>query len=274
VATSVAVHGLAFLLLFALRFSTNVPSIPVPEEHFTLLAPVVRTPVLPRKVQVPRPEYHPIPQVRAHLELPPVFMIPAPAVEISKPALPEIHASPVAAMAIPLVRKESGFQELKAAAPAPAPKPVVRASGFQSTESSVTGAAHGTLVAVGSFNTASGAEGAPVRNAVSRAGGFSDASASTPRAASHGSITSGAFGDTTVEKSARQTALPRASGAALTPVEILSKPKPAYTEEARAKKIEGEVLLEMQFSASGEARVVRVVRGLGHGLDETALAGC
>ena len=27
----------------------------------------------------------------------------------------------------------------------------------------------------------------------------------------------------------------------------------------------------MQFSASGEARVVRVVRGLGHGLDETAL---
>jgi TonB family protein len=60
--------------------------------------------------------------------------------------------------------------------------------------------------------------------------------------------------------------------AALTPVEIISKPRPAYTDEARAKRIEGEVLLEMQFSATGEARVLRIVRGLGHGLDETALA--
>ena len=161
------------------------------------------------------------------------------------------HAPPVAAIAIPLVRKESGFQEVKADAPALAPKPVVRASGFQSTESSVTGPARGTVGrSPGSFNTASnitsGAERAPVRNARFREqGGFSDASASSARAASHGSITSGTFGDTTVDKECEgQTALPRASGAALTPVEILSKPKPAYTEEARAKKIEGEVLLE------------------------------
>ncbi len=37
-------------------------------------------------------------------------------------------------------------------------------------------------------------------------------------------------------------------------------------------KVEGEVLLDMEFSASGQARVVRVVHGLGHGLDENAIA--
>ena len=54
------------------------------------------------------------------------------------------------------------------------------------------------------------------------------------------------------------------------PVEILSKPTPAYTDEARAKKLEGEVLLEVQFAATGDIRVLRVVRGLGYGLDESA----
>jgi TonB family protein len=55
-----------------------------------------------------------------------------------------------------------------------------------------------------------------------------------------------------------------------TPVEILFKPAPAYTDEARALKLEGEVLLEVEFSASSQVRVVRIVRGLGHGLDESA----
>jgi len=55
-----------------------------------------------------------------------------------------------------------------------------------------------------------------------------------------------------------------------TPVEVLFKPRPAYTDEARAKKIEGEVLLEVVFSASGEVMVHRVVQGLGYGLDESA----
>ena len=33
------------------------------------------------------------------------------------------------------------------------------------------------------------------------------------------------------------------------PVEILFKPKPAYTTEARTKKIEGDVLLQVVFTA-------------------------
>ena len=58
---------------------------------------------------------------------------------------------------------------------------------------------------------------------------------------------------------------------AVEPVEILSKPQPVYTQEARRLRLEGEVLVQVIFRASGEIRVIRVVRGLGHGLDESAV---
>jgi len=61
------------------------------------------------------------------------------------------------------------------------------------------------------------------------------------------------------------------AAAKIVPAEILSKPTPIYTEEARAKRIEGEVLLEVVFEASGKLRVVKIVRGLGHGLDDAAV---
>jgi len=54
------------------------------------------------------------------------------------------------------------------------------------------------------------------------------------------------------------------------PVEVLLKPSPAYTDEARAQRVEGEVILEVEFTAEGKVRVLRVVRGLGFGLDEMA----
>ncbi|HWX54961.1 MAG TPA: energy transducer TonB [Verrucomicrobiae bacterium] len=56
----------------------------------------------------------------------------------------------------------------------------------------------------------------------------------------------------------------------LTPVEILYKPRPVYTDEARKLHVEGEVLMEVTFSAAGSLQDMRVVRGLGHGLDEAA----
>jgi len=62
------------------------------------------------------------------------------------------------------------------------------------------------------------------------------------------------------------------SGPPATPVEITYKPNPVYTDEARSLKLEGEVLLQVQFAANGQLHVNRVVRGLGHGLDETAVA--
>jgi len=66
-------------------------------------------------------------------------------------------------------------------------------------------------------------------------------------------------------------ARPAATEPKLTPVEIISKPNPIYTQEARDLKLEGEVLLQVVFAATGQLRVVRVERGLGHGLDEAAV---
>jgi TonB family protein len=55
-------------------------------------------------------------------------------------------------------------------------------------------------------------------------------------------------------------------------VVILAKPKPVYSAEALKLNIEGEVLLDVIFPASGgEVHVNRVVKGLGHGLDESAM---
>jgi TonB family protein len=59
--------------------------------------------------------------------------------------------------------------------------------------------------------------------------------------------------------------------AKIVPAEILSKPTPIYTEEARAKRIEGEVLLQVILEASGKLRVLKIVHGLGHGLDDAAV---
>ncbi len=62
------------------------------------------------------------------------------------------------------------------------------------------------------------------------------------------------------------------SGAPTNPVKITFKPNPVYTQEALNLKIEGEVLLDVTFNADGSLHVNRVVRGLGHGLDEAAIA--
>ena len=61
-------------------------------------------------------------------------------------------------------------------------------------------------------------------------------------------------------------------GPAVESVVILAKPKPLYSDEARKLNIEGEVLLDVVFLASGsQVHVNRVVKGLGHGLDEAAM---
>jgi TonB family protein len=59
--------------------------------------------------------------------------------------------------------------------------------------------------------------------------------------------------------------------AAVQPVVILEKPNPVYSEEARRLGLEGEVLIQVVFPASGGVRVIRVTKGLGHGLDEAAI---
>src|SRR3981189_2912021 len=61
-------------------------------------------------------------------------------------------------------------------------------------------------------------------------------------------------------------------GPAIEPVVILAKPKPVCSAEALKMNLEGEVLLDVIFPASGGlVHVNRVIKGLGHGLDESAV---
>src|ERR1051326_5181525 len=83
-------------------------------------------------------------------------------------------------------------------------------------------------------------------------------------------VATGSFGSEQVVHPAPKVAQLEA-GPATTPVEITYKPNPVYTQEARDLKLEGEVLLEVSFSANGTLHVNRVVRGMGHGLDQAAI---
>jgi TonB family protein len=92
------------------------------------------------------------------------------------------------------------------------------------------------------------------------------------RSSGHGGgVATGGFGSEQVVHAGPKIAQADA-GPATTSVEITFKPQPVYTDEARSLKLEGEVLLEVLFSANGTLHVNRVVKGLGHGLDEAATA--
>jgi TonB family protein len=94
-------------------------------------------------------------------------------------------------------------------------------------------------------------------------------------AASPNVVMSSGFGngaiDTVNSASARPKAGARPSNGANAPVAITFKPKPDYTDEGRKQKINGEVRLEVLFKSDGRVHVVRVLQGLGYGLDEQAV---
>ncbi|HXV78041.1 MAG TPA: TonB family protein [Candidatus Polarisedimenticolaceae bacterium] len=96
-----------------------------------------------------------------------------------------------------------------------------------------------------------------------------ETAAGPPREAS-GAITQGRFGDGYSIARAPGTRQRPASDPD-TPVEIIAKPKPVYTDAARSGGIEGEVVLEVVFNASGRLDVLRVLGSLGFGLDEAAV---
>ncbi len=83
----------------------------------------------------------------------------------------------------------------------------------------------------------------------------------------HGTVATSGFGQ---GAPASGPAVARVQQPITTPIVILSKPLPQYTAEARDQHIQGDVTLEVRFSADGQVEVRRVVSGLGHGLDEQA----
>jgi TonB family protein len=138
-------------------------------------------------------------------------------------------------------------------------------------------AKHGNVARLGSFelpsgpgygNGTGGANGA--RGVVASAGFASNSAGKAAASGNRGAVQSGGFGTVDIAPAAK-AAPKQAEEAAIQSVVILSKPNPLYTDEARKLGIEGEVLVEVNFLASGQVRAVRVVKGLGHGLDEAAL---
>ena len=125
-------------------------------------------------------------------------------------------------------------------------------------------------VGAGVGNGTGGAAG--MRGVVASAGFGSGTATSERQGTSSGTIRESGFGASEVAPSSRSSAPAQESTTAkVVPAEILSKPTPVYTDEARAQHIEGEVLLEVVFEASGRLRVLKVVHGLGHGLDDSAV---
>ncbi|HWB32231.1 MAG TPA: energy transducer TonB [Acidobacteriaceae bacterium] len=77
------------------------------------------------------------------------------------------------------------------------------------------------------------------------------------------------LGQSVPPPSARPTA-EAASPLARSAPKVIYKPKPDYTQEARAEHIEGVVTIHIRVLPSGAVEIVGVARGLGHGLDESA----
>jgi TonB family protein len=209
-------------------------------------APVV-APRLPAPPAPPRPMRElaraevpkPLPVVAKLVEPAPAPLVPAAAPAFERPVERPVIQRP---LETGLFERTNGARTSQAAA-------AVTTGGFGSAAASPRGAANGSgVVTTGGFSS-----GAPA-----------------PRGAANGSgeVQTAGF-------DLRASAPAQPSVAALTkpidrPVEIVFKPTPDYTDEARSARIEGTVSLELEFTAAGDVRVLRVVRGLGHGLDEAA----
>jgi len=251
---------------------------PAPIREFKVPEPVAHldTP-LPENLRLPAPK----PKPRADV----VEETQAPKVEIaaSKPNLPQT------APAIPKRLVQTNvFSTGSSAIPTMAAAPQkVQTGGFGDPNGvpakENTNGKPATIAQLGSFdlpagpgygNGTGGAKGA--RGVVASTGfgngvATGDGSGRVNTSRGNGVVRQAGFGD--ADPAPVQQARPKAAEVAprIVPAEIISKPTPAYTEDARKAKVEGEVLLEVVLEASGHIKVLRVVRGLGHGLDESAI---
>ncbi len=170
--------------------------------------------------------------------------------------------------------KTGGFGDPMGVHPNPGanrPATIAAYGSFQSAVGEGAGAGSARRGKVGGVNFGSGyANGVPGGSGHGKVTsvGFSDGVAGGTGNRPRGTATVGAFHDNTA------VATPKimvANTGNETTVEVISHPRPEYTPEAKQLKIQGDVVLEVRFSADGRCHVIRVVRGLGHGLDEQAI---
>jgi TonB family protein len=253
-----------------------VPQKPAPVRNFPTPSPKVE------EVATPRPQALRVPsEIVQHKPLPtPDVQPPKVTLAASKEELPD--AKPI----IPkqLVRTNV-FSAGSSAMPTMAAAPQkVQTGGFGDPNGVPAQDNHGrpiTIAQAGSFdmpggpgygNGTGGSHGA--RGVVASAGfgnGIATGNNSGAVSASRGTVRQGAFGDADVAVATPAKPKTTEAVARTIPAEITFKPRPVYTEEGRQLKVEGEVLLDVVFSANGQIRIMRVVQGLGHGLDESAI---
>jgi TonB family protein len=216
-----------------------IETIPAPEP---VVAPVPHPVAAPAPAEVRAPE-------PAHVEA--RAPEPAHAVEPPKPVQLAGFDAP-AAHAVPIEIKRAAVGAFDTPPPSTRPQP---------------GSDRPNVVADAGFGAAMATPSAPAIVRPTTDAGFGAARQEASAARAPATVKTTDF-DATAPKPAA-TAAPSAVRID-DPLEILTKPTPAYTDEARKLKIEGDVVLDVEFTAAGEIHVLRVVRRLGHGLDEAA----
>lgn len=267
------------------------------QQHEHQAIALVPTPIpvnhQPAPLRVIKPVFTPTPQpapFHEALRLPPEVKHQVP--KADTPVAPKVELAAKAPLVPPVVPviprklvKLDNFSTGSSAPPTIAKAPQkTQTGGFGDPNGVPAAENHGkpvTIAQVGSFdlptgpgsgNGTGGAKGA--RGVIASAGfgnGVATGDGSGNVNSTRGTIRQAGFGD--AEAVVASNSRPKSETVApkIVPAEILVKPLPIYTDEARKLRIEGEVLLEVVFESSGKLRVVRVIRGLGHGLDEAAV---
>jgi TonB family protein len=285
------------LVIFLICFGIIMPDslLITPDFHVTEL--IARPPLRPEALPKPKP----LPVHAKLLPAEPVFQAPKlvvpKEVRAMKPQPQEIEPPKVAmnsfapavfkpaSGARPVLIHTGDFQGSSAIPTVNAPIEKVQTGGFgdpNGLKPSDQSKPNGKLIAStnGSFdmpvgpgqgNGSGGAKG--IKGTVASAdfgSGVATGGQGDGRRSGRGAVNTSGFG---TQEVAQVTPHAKRMDASLTSnaVEITYKPNPVYTDEARAMRLEGEVLLEVQFGANGQLHVNRVVRGLGHGLDEAAV---
>jgi TonB family protein len=259
---SLVIHATLVVSILAVGFTVKSVVEPRRNTHVQWITPVAQVPGLPRVRRIQ-------PKLKAALKpAPKAFSAPSlrvstrpAAIQEPPPAIPQMVAEPAIKPSLALA---------VIATPIPNPPAAVRTGGFATAAPVSEPAARLRQVAAAGFGDAGLASMSAGPRSVAAAG-FGDAGVSLAPANPRGQVRSSGFGNA-VSAAPSTSAVRSPAPPEPTVAQILEKPRPAYTEEARRLLIEGEVQLEVVFGASGQIHILRVVRGLGHGLDENAVS--
>jgi len=282
----VGLAALAFLIVIPVAVGVRKSM-----DHITYIAPIPEYKPKPTVAQISAATLipHPVipPPVRTFVPPPPVALpeVVKPKPVVEAPEVKPVPQQPVIKVELPptpkMPVKTGVFQptaELAKAVPPPPAQAKLQVGGFgdpHGASPSENKQAPAMLTKVGAFDMPDGA-GKSGRGGSSQTGGEikqtgfgSSGDQGRPKQETAQAIRTTGFGDATLAPPAPKKAATVANDQ--TPVQILSKPKPVYTTEARDLRLEGEVSLQVIFQADGAIHVVRVLNGLGHGLDEAAV---